>query len=326
MEIVIYTEAKPETGLGHLTRCLSIYHAFLELKQIPLLVIHCHEVFLPFLKNINFVNKDWITDLNSLDWITNQSIVIIDSYLAPLSFYQFASAKAKKCVFFDDSIRLNYPEGLVVNGDIGAEHISYPVKNHVEYLLGIKYQVVRKEFWSILPKKTNIKLTKLLLSFGGNDFRNLASEILKFIATISTSYEINLITTSISSELQQTITNIKLPITMHLLPEANEIAELMYQADLAICSGGQTLYELAACRTPAIAIQVIDNQKNNIEEWAKTGFIRHAGTYDDIDLLDNIYSHLNDLSNYEIRCNCSEIARKVYSGEETLNLAKEILT
>ena len=67
----------------------------------------------------------------------------------------------------------------------------------------------------------------------------------------------------------------------------------MGQVDLAVSAAGQTLYELAQMGVPTIAIQVADNQKDNIEGWLKAGFIHFAGEWDDAKLVENLTVYPN---------------------------------
>ena len=62
---------------------------------------------------------------------------------------------------------------------------------------------------------------------------------------------------------------------------------------------GQTLYELAArVGVPTIAVGVVDNQINNIQNWQKQGFIEFAGFWDDDNLEENILAKLELLKRF----------------------------
>ncbi|MDQ7082427.1 MAG: glycosyltransferase [Aquificota bacterium] len=56
-------------------------------------------------------------------------------------------------------------------------------------------------------------------------------------------------------------------------PSAEEMKNLMLDADIAISAGGQTLYELARVGVPTIAVAVAENQMWNVSEWQEAGFI-----------------------------------------------------
>ena len=48
--------------------------------------------------------------------------------MAPLDLYKRISASSTYPVYIDDNIRLDYPEGAVLNGSINAEQLGYPNK------------------------------------------------------------------------------------------------------------------------------------------------------------------------------------------------------
>lgn len=51
--------------------------------------------------------------------------------------------------------------------------------------------------------------------------------------------------------------------------DAEHMKTLMLESDVAISAGGQTLYELASVGLPTIAIQVVDNQSEDISGFLK---------------------------------------------------------
>ncbi len=48
----------------------------------------------------------------------DDDIVIIDSYHAPLEFYQKIAKTTALAIYIDDNNRIDYPDGTVVNGTI----------------------------------------------------------------------------------------------------------------------------------------------------------------------------------------------------------------
>jgi len=97
------------------------------------------------------------------DWIKNPEyikdrfgkidILLIDSYLAPEGVYEFLHEVAKVPAYYDDFRRIEYPCGIIVNGNIHAEEINYPEKDCSIHLLGTEYLPLRKEFWEAESKR-----------------------------------------------------------------------------------------------------------------------------------------------------------------------------
>ena len=169
MKVAIITEGNSKTGYGHLTRCLSFYQAFEEKGIIPYYIANCEDGKKKILPEINLYQLDWINKSKKLMNIINGfDIAIIDSYLAPLKTYEKIQYAVEKSVYIDDYIRLNYPPGIIVNGTIGAENLPYNKDNKHQYLLGINYMPLRKEFWDIdIPNRNQNEIKNVLITFGG---------------------------------------------------------------------------------------------------------------------------------------------------------------
>jgi spore coat polysaccharide biosynthesis predicted glycosyltransferase SpsG len=103
---------------------------------------------------------------------------------------------------------------------------------------------------------------------------------------------------------------------MHIFKDtpAQKIRELMFQSDLAISGGGQTIYELANVGLPAIIIQQANNQQENIQSWKKIGFIEYVGKASDPKTLNNINSAIIKLNSKRLRQQRSRIGRKLIDG------------
>ena len=80
-------------------------------------------------------------------------------------------------VCIDDNMRIEYPKGVVINGGIGAENMGYPLKDGVTYFLGIGYMPLRREFWDVPAKEIKKSIENIMVTFGGNDIRNLTKRI-----------------------------------------------------------------------------------------------------------------------------------------------------
>jgi spore coat polysaccharide biosynthesis predicted glycosyltransferase SpsG len=148
MKVFIITEGTKNTGFGHITRCLSLYRAFEERRITPKFIINGDDSIEGLLKHIIYQIINWIDEKNRLfETVKDVDIAIIDSYLADISFYKKLSELAKIAVYIDDNKRLDYPKGIVLNGNIHAETLNYPKKDGITYLLGTKYTPLKKEFW-----------------------------------------------------------------------------------------------------------------------------------------------------------------------------------
>jgi UDP-2,4-diacetamido-2,4,6-trideoxy-beta-L-altropyranose hydrolase len=99
----------------------------------------------------------------------------------------------------------------------------------------------------------------------------------------------------------------------------------MISSDIAITSGGQTIYELCRVGIPAIVIAVAENQMRSIADLKKRGVIFYAGQWDDKKLFQTVKKQIKTLQAYTLRARLSFKMRKVFDGTSTLHLVDKLI-
>ena len=95
-KVVIFTEGGLTKGFGHITRCLSVYDAFLLKKITPKLIIDGDESIYHLIENEKFLIHNWINEINSLsELINNIDIAVFDSYFATEELYNHLIKRIK---------------------------------------------------------------------------------------------------------------------------------------------------------------------------------------------------------------------------------------
>ena len=245
--------------------------------------------------------------------------------MAKLDFCTDLSKKIPLVVYIDDNNRLNYPEGIVVNGTLDASNMGYSKSNNVTYLLGSDFIPLRKDFWEIPKLKINDNIENILITMGGNDLRNLTPNILKLLKDEFPNVSKKVIITDSFKNISE-IEGLKDDsVELIYSPDSHEIINVMSNVDLAISSSGQTLYELACIGVPTIAIGIIDNQKDNILNWIDQGFIEYAGCWNDDNLKNNILDKIRYLQDKNTRFDKRLLGIKAVNGKGSLNIVKNIL-
>ena len=111
MKVFIITEGGKDTGLGHMTRCCSLYDAFAQRGVTPTLLLNGNTAK-GLLKNRRKIVFDWLRDNRKLfAMVRGADIAIIDSYLAPLSFYKKISGIVNIPVYLDVDV-LAFVQGI----------------------------------------------------------------------------------------------------------------------------------------------------------------------------------------------------------------------
>ena len=325
MKVIILTEGGKNIGFGHITRCTALYQAFEEREIIPKFIVNGDDSVIGLLVDKNYEIFDWIDDKERLlKLIQNVGIAIIDSYLADIDIYQTVSECVKIPVYLDDSKRLDYPKGIVVNGAIYAEELNYPVKKGVTYLLGSKYMPLRKEFWNVPEKEIKENIESVMITFGGDDMRNMTPGVLRLLKNNFPEFIKNVVIGKgfkniyEIEELKDNKTN------LIYYPNAKDMKNIMLESDIAISAAGQTTYELARVGVPTIGICVTDNQFGNAKGWEMTGFLEYAGWWEDKTIYNKIVNFVIKLIRSKIRREMSRIGRQYIDGKGIIRIVDSI--
>ncbi len=316
-KVLILTEGGQNIGFGHVTRMLAIYQTFEEKGIKPKILVKGDNSVKSMLKGADWEIFDWIEYLDELkSKFGNTDILLIDSYLAPKEIYEYLSRLAKVPAYYDDFGRIEYPCGVVINGNIHAELINYPENPCVNYLLGVRYLPMRKEFWGNIKKTIRKKVKNILITFGGEDLRNLTPKILK--ALVDNFSKLTKIVVVGKGFSEKTIRECEYIADENskiiYYPDAQTMKNLMLEADIAISAGGQTLYELARVGVPTIAIIVADNQEMQVKVFFEKGFLHRFFYWDRLEE-SLLLKSIKELMDFSVRKEKSNVGRGIVNGK-----------
>ncbi|PIY79909.1 MAG: hypothetical protein COY81_00255 [Candidatus Pacebacteria bacterium CG_4_10_14_0_8_um_filter_43_12] len=325
-QLVILTEATAKVGYGHLTRCEAIYQAFKKIGMRVKLIVDGDDSIFNCLSSQTAVKLlPWLSNLSSCGtMLDSPNIIIVDSYQASAMVYRQLAKLTSMLVCMDDTWRLSYPLGVIIHPIVGSESLSNYNQTGHQILTGIEYQPLRSAFWNCAPAIANEKLTNILITFGGEDIRDLSGRILMLLMRDYPSLIKNVVIGPGYHQLAdlQQKADANTQILQNL--SALDMKGMMEQADLAISAGGQTLSELACVGAPTLAILVSDNQSQSCAFWHKTGFIRYTGKWNSkhLDqLVLRFIDHYQDQINRQITASCGQT---IINGKSTMMLVKKL--
>lgn len=324
--VVILTEIGKGIGFGHFSRCLSVFQAFVAKKSIPHLVINLKGDVNKSIFPENTKFYDWSVEKAQLKAdLQNTDIVIIDSYITNQELYKEISDIVSTCVYFDDFNRINYPKGIVINGAINAENIVYPNVGYIKYLLGKEYQPFRKSFWNIENRIINNHIKNILITVGANDSFNIIPNLSNKIKTLLPNTIINVLISKDSSNYYEIAKNQDDKYKLFSDLDELSVKNLMLRCDLGICAGGQTLYECVATRLPSIAINIAENQTNNINGLLNYDLIHYVGRWNEETFFSNFESILKNDVTFQKRKEMTNKITQVVETSGSKKIIKEIL-
>ena len=303
LNCAILTEAGATVGLGHLVRCVALYDAFDSLGATCQLVV-AGDAPEHVVRTRSVHLRDWRSPEIAGDLAKRSGIAVIDSYTAGLATYETVAESAAIPVFVDDTARLRYPSGFVVNGNPEASALGFAERPGIQYLLGSRYQLLRREFGGLESRVIREHMERLLVVSGGSDTAGVLEEV---IAALKRA---------------------RPDLTLDIVDEprtAEEMRGAMLAADAAVTAAGQTLYELAATGTPAVAICVAHNQVAQAKAFEHAGAIKFAGVWGEEDLLACVSESISALSDATVRRVMSESAQALVDGRGADRVAKAVV-
>lgn len=143
------------------------------------------------------------------------------------------------------------------------------------------------------------KPARILLTFGGADPQGLTLKVAKALAPLTRDVEVLSVAgpafphTHVFEALQRTLGQ-NLPLVKGV---DMQMADLMLDADLVLCSGGMSVYEIAALGAPGVVLAQNAREDRRMREFSRFGTIEYLGLGVDVDettILDAVRQLLND--------------------------------
>lgn len=306
-ELWIFTEGDLQRGLGHLTRCSAYASAWRGQGGKVNWVVDGDNTAQKLLCNESVIWRSWQQEL-IID--THDAVAIVDSYSATPDVLKSIADHFLRVIYLDDTKRLSYPKGLVIHA---AQGENKPSADDAEWVFGAEWQPLRPAFWDVPPReKISEQIERILILMGGTDIRKLTPTMLQLAHDIYPNAEIHTIISH-----PNTLTKQQKTILHHQLND-KEIAALMCHCDIAISAAGQTTCELARCGLPSVLVGVADNQKEQLRIWTEDSLFMYGGWWNDPELMTQVSSQLQALSDQNTRQLRAAILQSKIDGKGTM--------
>lgn len=327
IRVVIRTEGGAEVGLGHVRRCLTLASALVRLDAQVMFIVNDDTGVMDLIERhgleVMGIAESPGQPQPTLRILADQraSVLVTDSYNIKTEFFSKARGLVQVLVALDDLADRSLPVDIVVNAAIDAEKLRYSTLTDAQLLLGPAFALLRDEFANAPVRSIRSRLERLLVTVGGSDGHNLTGRLVEWARQVLPDEMLEVVIGPFFAEMPEVV---KTKMMLHRNPQ--NMRDLMLACDLALCSGGQTTYELAATGTPAIAIQVVENQIHNLEGFARAGTLVVAGSVDGDDLEHRTKSELQSLaSDAARRAAMSQRGRALVDGRGAARAADAIM-
>jgi len=289
--IVFRVDSSLDIGFGHVMRCLTLAKALVSKHTSILFICRKQEgdpishikskgfrVFeLPEInncdKNLGFLGTSQLQDAKDCyDVLENfvPDLLIVDHYSIDFNWQKQLKNRFKKLMVIDDLGNRRHNPDFILDQNFGSNELKYKslVPKNCMQLLGPNYALLRDEFLHLrnksLLRRNEFKLNKILINMGGIDSDNYTYKILALLQNLRNFRKIKIIV-AISSKcpnLKQIKKIASINKQILLKVDSNNIAELMFQADIAIGASGSSTWERCCLGLPSIQFILAENQKS----------------------------------------------------------------
>lgn len=345
IRVGIRADGGMQIGMGHIVRCLSLAKEFRR-KGCEVCFICRYEdgikrvegqgfeaIMLETRKSNNELSFDFPVEDEAVEIIriieTRQiDMLFIDSYNVSAEYFLMIKPYVALLGYIDDINKFTYPADILINGNIGAEAIEYE-KYHAKekLLLGTKCNLIREEFRHLPKHVTKSEVNTIMITTGGSDTYNMCEKIARILVSDRKMAGMSIqIVVGDSFEHKDRLKKLRGQYQNIILHEnIKEMSKLMLNADIAISSGGSTLYELCACGTPTLAFIIAENQENIVKKMDQLGYIKSLGWYNRLSDSELIKS-IDDLcGNYQKRIDLSTYMQGLIDGKGVQRVVECIL-
>ncbi len=275
-------------GFGHVRRCLSLADALVTRGATVVFLVNSESTpdkWLPGRPvSVEIVPAEEAATLAATgSHIDKHGItaLVVDSYEAGPDALR--SIRVPVAAIVDAPPSELLPVSLLINGAADARNHEHEVPPGTRALLGPEFVLLSCAFESVPAKSITDRVAEILVTTGGSDGRGLcllmAGAALRAVSTarvtvVAGPYFQPTVVEALTrlSSSDRRITLVSSPPTLHAL---------MVETDVALTTGGQTTYELAATGTPACAVRLADNQTGNLKGLSALGTLDWVGDADD---------------------------------------------
>lgn len=315
MIVAIHADAGPGVGLGHVTRCTGLALALRRQGMIPVMLNAAGLSLTPHYSALALAEIRCDIDVSALHdamMRVGAAALVADSYRLDREALRRAVA-GTKLVWFDDTATQPLLADMVVNGSPAAAALPYALPAACVGLLGADYQVVRP---GLVARDRNGPVRRLLVTYGGADPKHVGPRLAEILPdSVAVDFVVG--------PFADIPTKLPSHVRVHKAPA--DLLDLIHQADLALCAGGQTLFELAAAKLPSICMGIGEDQRPNLEMLSRQGAILFGGWADSADFADHLRQALNrGLADESLRQSLAQRAHRLVDGQGADRIALAI--
>jgi UDP-2,4-diacetamido-2,4,6-trideoxy-beta-L-altropyranose hydrolase len=284
---VVLADAATTTGLGHYVRS-SALAGELQGRGWAISYLHRHDAVEWAMEDSR--RRGW--DVSVSDWnpddvrrlaASSGSVLVVDSYRVPSTWFGRLVDVSAPVVAIDDVGDRALPVDLVVNQNVGADELSYSrTRRDTRLLLGPDYALLRPQFRagreavSVRCREVPETPHRVLVILGGTDAAGLISTASGACLDAFPQATVRAIVPRQTGELDACVRQGR--GRLQVIPPKPDIDQEMLAADFVVTAGGSTVWELCALGRAFGVLVVADNQAAAVAKLVALGAALKIGT------------------------------------------------
>jgi UDP-2,4-diacetamido-2,4,6-trideoxy-beta-L-altropyranose hydrolase len=213
----------------------------------------------------------------------------IDGLEFDAAYLRAIGPAAGRTLLLDDAAdRQAYPVGIVLNQNAHADRGAYPADAGARFLLGTRFVVLRREFVPDPPDRpAPDRARSLLVTLGGADPGGVTARVLDALGALPDDLrrdaDVRVVVGAANPEgarLEAAARRLEGTLRVSVLRGVTDMPALLAWADLAITSGGSTVWELARMGCPALVIETVPVESLLVGGLARVGLDDRLGHAD----------------------------------------------
>ncbi|MEP3226020.1 MAG: bifunctional UDP-2,4-diacetamido-2,4,6-trideoxy-beta-L-altropyranose hydrolase/GNAT family N-acetyltransferase [Parasphingorhabdus sp.] len=328
IKIAIRADSGPAIGTGHFARVAAVADILLSRDDLEIALVTQEEgielaaEYFPDDTRIISIDPDDLGPDGAMRALAAQEwtpdVIILDQYGWLAEWELLAAGRNIPLLIFDDF-------DLARRADIMVRPHGGPKSQGKAISLRGPAYLPLSRFVAALAKKEAPdaqERLKLNICFGGSDPTGETAKALQAAAGLE---ELDVdVVIGPSARIDPTLIDAAEQmrhVTLHSAPNQEELAELIFEADLALGAGGVMLWERLCLRVPSLVIAIAENQQAQIDMMVARGAIRFLGNHEQV-TPEKITQAIKQLASDETRRQAMvKIGQELVDGRGAMRLA-----
>lgn len=300
MKILFRADASVELGSGHVMRCLTLAEelsrrghlsAFACLPQAgDMLKFIGSRGFRSFALAGNVGQPGETARIlagwEEVDWL------VVDHYGLDAAWEQVLRPGVKRVLAIDDLADRRHDCDLLLDQNLyddPEKRYQDLLPAHCRRLLGPGFALLRPEFHDAAkaePARSGA-VKNLLVSFGGSDPTDETAKTLEALALLPFRFgRVDVVVGAACPRREDLQARFGGLPGLHFHIQADNMAELMAHADLAVGGGGVSVWERCCAGLPSLCIAVAQNQLEIVQTAQRAGLLHYLGWHAEVSVSD----------------------------------------